>query len=142
MPCRSRRCLGLLRGFECALDDQSPAAAWTPQCKASETRIIVAFIFVTDLFPGRWFGPEQVSYPGDIGSAVAVSVEAVVADAVLAFWQDVDQEPADELPGCKRHSGVSARAIEAIVFDSKGDAVRIEPDQATVGNGDPVGVAR
>tara|TARA_R110002072_G_scaffold8159_6_gene42762 strand:+ start:1258 stop:1371 length:114 start_codon:yes stop_codon:yes gene_type:complete len=29
--------------------------------------------------------------------ALAVSEEAVVSDEVLAFGQDVDQEPADEL---------------------------------------------
>jgi len=59
--------------------------------------IIVFSTCVTGVFPGQWFGPEQISDLSDIGSAVAISEEAIVADAVLAPRQDVDQEPSDEL---------------------------------------------
>ena len=86
----------MLRGREGVDDDQPSAAAWAWQCEVPGRLIVVAFTRQVS-FPVRWFGPEQVPDPGDIGGTVAVSVEAVVADAVLAFWQNVDQEPADEL---------------------------------------------
>ncbi len=37
---------------------------------------------------------------------------------------------------------MSARAIPAVILDAEGDAFRTEPDQATVGYCDAVGVAR
>ena len=43
------------------------------------------------------FCPKQQPDPDDIGCSVAVSEKAIVADAVLASGQHVDQEPADEL---------------------------------------------
>jgi hypothetical protein len=132
----------MLHGFESALDDQSPAAAWAWQCEDFGVLTIVAVSCATCLFPVRYFGPEQASYPGDIGCAITVSEKAVVANAVLALWQHMDQEPADELPGLQRHGGVTARAIDAVVLDFEGHATRIEPDQATVGDRDAVGVAR
>ena len=65
-----------------------------------------------------------------------------MTDAVLAFWQNMEQEPADELGRCQRHGGVAVRAFETVVFNAKGDAMLIETDQAAVGYRDPVGVAR
>jgi hypothetical protein len=65
-----------------------------------------------------------------------------VTNAVLAFWQDVDQEPADELCRSQRHGGVAACAFKAAILDLEGDAVLIKADQATVGYRDPVRVTR
>jgi len=59
--------------------------------------IIVSSTCVSGVLPDRWFGPEKVSDLSDIGCAVAISVEAIVTDAVLAFGKDVDQEPSNEL---------------------------------------------
>ena len=97
--------------------------------------------FIDVLMIGR-FCPKQQPDPGDIGCSVAVSEKAIVADAVLASGQHVDQEPADELCRIQRHGGVATRAFKTVVFDAEGDAARIETDQTAVGNGDPVGVAR
>ena len=69
---------------------------------------------VLGVFPVWRLDPEQVPDPGDIGGPVAVSKEAVVADAVLTLGQDVDQEPSDEFLGCERHGGVSFGAIQAV----------------------------
>ena len=88
------------------------------------------------------FGAEQLPDPGDIGCAVAVSEEAIVADAVLASGEHVDQKAADELWRCQRHGRLAARAFETVIFDAEGDAVRIKADQAAVGNGNAVRVAR
>ena len=58
--------------------------------------------------------PELVPDPGDIGGPVAVSEEAVVMDAVLTPWQNVDQEPADELSRCQCHGRVSTRVFDTV----------------------------
>src|SRR6266849_6136792 len=68
--------------------------------------------------------------------------QAVVTDAVKARWQDMHQEAADELVGIERHHPVSLPAFEAVILPFEGDALVIERDQAAVGDGDTVGVAR
>lgn len=65
-----------------------------------------------------------------------------MADAVQAFWQDMDQEPADEFLSCERHGGMPPGVIDTVILDAEGDAGLIEPDQVTVGYHDAVGVAR
>jgi hypothetical protein len=52
------------------------------------------------------------------------------------------QEAADELVGIERHHPVSLLTFEAIVLPLEGNALVIERDQATVGDGDAMGVAR
>ena len=74
------------------------------------------------------FGPKQLPDPCDIGDTIAVSEEAVVTDAVLAFGQDVDQEPADKLCRIQRHGGVATRAFKTVVFDAEGDAALVHTD--------------
>ena len=102
---------------------------------------IVDAAFIDVLMIGR-FCPKQQPNPGDIGGTVAVSKKAIVADAVLASGQAVDQEPADELCRIQRHGGAAACAFNAVILNAEGDTVRVETDQSAVGNGDPVGVTR
>ena len=87
------------------------------------------------------FNPEQFPDPCDIGRAVAVSVKPVVANAVLASWEHVEQETADELVRSQRHGGVAARTFKAVIFDTKGDVIGIGSDQTAVGDRDPMGIA-
>ena len=47
----------------------------------------------------RFYNGEQLTRTCDGISASAFGEQAVVADAVEAFWQHVDQESADELAG-------------------------------------------
>ena len=47
----------------------------------------------------RFCNGEQLARLGDIVGARAAGEQAVVADAVEAVWQDMDQESADELGG-------------------------------------------
>ena len=56
--------------------------------------------------------------------------------------QHVDQEAADELVDCERHHLVALVAFDPVVLPLEGDAVVVERDQAAVGDGDAVGVAR
>jgi hypothetical protein len=86
-------------------------------------------------------GHEEFADAGDVGGAIAIGEEAVVADAVLAFGKHVDQEAANELVGRERHGLVAAGPVDPVVLDPEGDAVRVGPDQAAVGDRDAVGVA-
>jgi hypothetical protein len=76
------------------------------------------------------FDPEQLPDFGDIGRTVAISEEAVVADAMLATWEHIDQEPAHELGHCQRHGGVATGAFDAVILDAKGDVISIGSDLA------------
>ena len=77
-----------------------------------------------------------------LSAQVARGEQAVVADAVEALWQHVDEEAADELVGGERHALLAVAALDAVILPSEGDAVLVEGDQAAVGDGDAVGIAR
>ncbi len=90
----------------------------------------------------RFCNGEQLAGAGDVVGARAAGEQAVVADAVEACGQDVDQEAADELVGGERHDLLAIAAIGAIVLPPEGDAGVVAGDQPAVGDGDAVGVAR
>ena len=73
---------------------------------------------------------------------MAVGEQAVVADAVEALGQHVQEEPADELVGGERHRLPAFGSVDAIVLPAEGDAVVVGRDETAIGDGDAVGVAR
>jgi len=68
--------------------------------------------------------------------------QAVVADAMEAFGQHMDQEPADELADVEHHRCVPAGVFDPVVLDLERDAVLVDCDQAAVRDGDAVGIYR
>ena len=127
---------------DCLDDDQLSTATRARQRQDSGRLIRIVDAVVIGVFPVWRFGPEQDSDPRDIGGSVAIPVEAIVADAVLTFWQNVDQEPADELGSGQGHGFVSTGAIDAVILDAEGDAVIVHTDQTTVRDRHPVRVTR
>src|ERR1700676_4827105 len=85
---------------------------------------------------------EELAGARNVGGAGRSGEQAIVADAVESFGQDVDEEAADELTGGERHLLVSGASVGAIIFVPEGDAVLVQRDQPAVGDGDAVGVAR
>ena len=65
-----------------------------------------------------------------------------MADAMETSRQDVHQEAADELVGRQCHAGVAARPFDPVVLVFEGDAGLVNGDQAAIGDGDAMGVAR
>ena len=65
---------------------------------------------------------EQLAGAGDVLGAPAVGEQAVVADAVEAVGQDVDEEAADELVARQRHDLVPLASLGAVVLPPEGDA--------------------
>ena len=76
--------------------------------------------------------PEQFPDFDDIGGTVAIAVEPVVADAMLAFWEHMDEEPTDKLSRLQRHGGVPTGAFDTVIFDTESDATPIHTDQAAI----------
>jgi hypothetical protein len=130
----------LLYWVERVDNGQSSAAARTGDCECSglvisapvrcpagdaciaERDVVIALICT-------WrFDPEQLPDFGDIGRTVAISEEAVVADAMLASWEHMEQEPADELGRCQRHGGVATGAFDSVILDAEGDVIGIGSD--------------
>src|SRR5712691_3553468 len=85
---------------------------------------------------------EQATRLRDVVGASAVGEKAVVADAMKAGGQDVDQEAADELVDGKRHYLGPVAPVGAVILPPEGHAGVVEGDKPTVRDGDAVGVAR
>src|ERR1700676_2043497 len=79
---------------------------------------------------------------GDVTGALAAGEQAVVADAVEARRQYVDQESADEFGSGECHDLLAIATFSAIVLPSEGHAVAVAGNQSAVGDGDAVGIAR
>jgi hypothetical protein len=57
-------------------------------------------------------GAVELEHGVDRFGAIAAGEQAVVADAVEALGEDVDEETANELIDVERHRGVSARSLD------------------------------
>ncbi len=85
---------------------------------------------------------KQLARPRDVVGAGAIGEQAVVTDAMESTGQHMDEEAADELVGRERHGLLSFTPLGAIVLPLEGHAGIVERDQAAVGDGDTMGVAR
>ena len=85
---------------------------------------------------------EQLARVGDVAGADAACEQSVMADAVKACWQDMDEEAADELVGREPHDLLPRVAIDAVILVLERDAGAAAGKQAAVGDGDAVGIAR
>lgn len=93
---------------------------------------------ILELFGGRclqWC-VKQSATERELGGAPAVGEKAVVADAMKAVRQGVEQEATDELIGRKRHE--LGLAVMAVILPAEGDLGVGQADQAGVGDGDAV----
>ena len=130
MPCRVtgqfsrfdavcvRRSARLPPPFEGLDDDHVPAAA-------GAWRAGVDWFAPMVVRGGRRDG-EQLAGEREAGLAGGAGEQAVVADAMEAARQDVEQEAADELVGGERHDLLPVGAVAAIVLVAEGDAALVE----------------
>lgn len=87
----------------------------------------------------RVMGVEQPAAEREVVAAPAIGKKAVVANAVEAVRQGMQEETADELVGIERHQ--LGLAVLAIVFPGEADLAVGERDQLAVGDGKAMGVA-
>ena len=69
---------------------------------------------------------EQLAGSGDVVGAPAIGEETVVADAMEAAGQHVDEEAADELVDGERHHLGPLAPLGAVVLPLEGDAGVVE----------------
>src|SRR5206468_3331762 len=121
------------------LDDDHAAAAaraWEQgRWRLVGTRVSVAGLVL------RRLDAEQVADAGEVLGAPAIGEQAVVADAVEAAGQDVDEEATDELVAGQRHDLHALASLGAVVLPPEDDTVVVAGDEAAVGDGDAMGVA-
>src|SRR6201997_4176083 len=64
-----------------------------------------------------------------------------MADTMKPLWENVQQEALDELVGAECHRAIPGRPVAAIVLITEGHAALVESNEATVRDGDAMGVA-
>ena len=89
----------------------------------------------------RHWGGHQVLGARDIGFAAGAGQHPVVADAMNPLGQNVEQEAPDELVGAERHCAVPRLSIAAVILEPEAHAALVESNEATVRDGDAMGVA-
>ena len=75
---------------------------------------------------------EQLAGAGDVVGPLAAGEQAIVADAMEACGQHVDEEAADELVDGERHHLVAFAPFEPVVLPLEGDAFLVACDQASI----------
>src|SRR5437764_14981036 len=73
---------------------------------------------------------QKLARRGDAFGLGGAGEEAVMADAMEALREDVNEEATDELAGGKRHGGVTGRSLDTVVLDLERHAGGVGPDQA------------
>jgi hypothetical protein len=85
---------------------------------------------------------EQLAHPGDVMRAGAAGQQAVVANAVEAARQHVNEEAANELGDGKRHRLLAIAPLDPVILPFERDRAVSKRNQPAIGDGDAMGVAR
>src|SRR5208337_2576740 len=120
-------------------DDHPAATTWASAGRRNVFALAVG-LGVRVLGRDLWRG-ERLADALDVAGSDRAGEQAVMADAVEAARQDVQEKAADELGGVERHGFEPVAAFDAIVLPFEGDARFVEPAQARIRDGDAVGVA-
>ena len=130
---------GLVAGFEDLDDDHASAAGRTYELVLPR---LIGDLGSFDI--GRRpvvLSSEKAACESDIVGTVAIGEQAVMANAVEAFGEDVDQEAPDELMDRQGHGLVALWLLSSIILPGEGDVFVVDADEPTVGDGDPMGIA-
>ena len=133
-----------LAAQECFDDAHAPAAARARLRVASGRFVGRRFDVVGRAVVGavRHGNAEQLACQRDVVGARAGREQAVVADAMQALRQHVQQEAAHELGHVERHGRIAGSAIHAIVLYSERHARGVGLDEPTIRDCYAVRVAR
>src|SRR6202795_2616788 len=114
----------LAAGLE-GLDDEHAAATAGTRLNECLRRRRINF---DRRFGRRRCQSQEFARSHDRFGAVRAGEQAVVADAMEALGQQVDEEPADELADVERHRRVPAGALDPVVLDLERDAALVDCD--------------
>ena len=84
---------------------------------------------------------EQTPDLHDPVTTESIGHDPCVADAMEARWQDMDQEPPDELAHGQAHDLHAIAACDAVVLPAEGHRISVPTDQAMVGDRHPMRVS-
>ena len=122
-------------------DDDHPATA-TRTAAPRRRSFGVTVLEVRVCLSGRAFRRgERLADALDVARSNRAGKQAVMADAVEATRQHVQEKAAGELGGVERHGLEPVAAFDPVVLPFEGDARLVERDEAGVRDGDAVGVA-
>ena len=62
-----------------------------------------------------------------MGRTTAIAEEPVMADAMLAFREHMDEEPGDKLSRFQYHCGVPTGTLDTVILDAESDMIGIDP---------------
>ena len=79
-------------------------------------------------------GEKCACFSDGVGTS-GIGQEPIVADAMKALGQDVQEEAADELVRIECHDAVAGLAVAPVIFPFEADTVAIEGDEAGIGDG-------
>jgi hypothetical protein len=85
---------------------------------------------------------QKLASGGDVGLAVGVGEQSIVADAMKARGQQMQQEAAHELVSHQRHRFVAGTTVGSVVLPVESHAAIITRDEPAVGDRHPMGIAR
>src|SRR5579863_5363007 len=118
-------------GSEALHDAHGLSATWTvPRSAVRQWRKRQRFASL--------FG-QQCARQGQQLFAEAVGQQAIAADADEAFWQNMQEEAAEEVHGVESHDALLAAV--GIIAPEEADALPVEGGDAVVADGHAVGVA-
>ena len=86
----------------------------------------------------RFWNSKQIAAQLDHLRPVTVGEQAVMANAVEAIWQNMQQEPAHEVISRYSHGLAGIVAIASIVLPFEGDPTIFKFKKTAIGDGHPV----
>jgi len=126
--CPCRRCAGPGAGFERIDKDHRPATA---RARITERwRLIVVGGLLGQIL--AWRHVEQVPGAFQVLGAMSIGEQAVMADAMEAIGQHVEEKAPNEFGGGQGHELLAILAFGPVVFVLEGDAVAVAGDQPAV----------
>ena len=125
------RCADTWRAHQGVDDDHGGSAVRTNEgWWAGTGRPIIAVRFGLG---ARGLNLQQFTCPLEVVAALGVGDQPIVADAVEAPGQNVQQEAAHELVGTERHRLITRPPLGSVILPAKGDTPLVQGDEASVG---------
>src|SRR5271165_664801 len=122
------------------LDDPHATAATRARRRVAVGRTMLVVIVAGEFHRSRRHLKELSTQREFLGT-VAVCKQAIMANAMEAIREHVEQEPAHELARVEPHELVFVMSVLAVILPAKADVMIANFLEATVGDGDAVGVA-
>src|SRR5215469_17327025 len=122
---------GRWRAARCAaarkdLDNNHAAAAARARRAMIDRGVRIGCVVCWRKLDLRGWGAHKLLGARDVGFAAGAGQQPVVADAMKALWENVEQEAPDELAGGECHCAVPRLPVAAVILVPEGHAALVE----------------